>query len=392
MLDVLVVGAGPAGAVAATVLARQGARVCIIDRARFPRDKLCGDTVNPGTIALLRALGLSGGLETRGLAVDGMLVTGPGGSVVVSRYPAGLQGRAIARRDLDWSLLQQAIAAGAAFEPSTTARAALVGERAVGGVVVNGGRTIRARAVIAADGRRSALAFGLDLARHPARPRRWAIGAYFTDVKAPDPGSSYGEMHLRRGRYIGVASIPGDLVNVCLVRPWERTARGRAAGEDRLHDLGDFLWSELARDPVLADRFARARLIAPPAILGPLAVDVCARAPDGLLLAGDAAGFIDPMTGDGLRFAVRGGELAARAALQALEHGWPGVHAALSGERRREFAPKLRFNRALRGLVAHGSAVRAAEIAATVAPAALRAVVRRAGDCAVRARPSAEQA
>jgi len=56
LIDVLIVGAGPAGTIAATLLARQGVRVRIVDRARFPRDKLCGDTVNPGTLALLRRL------------------------------------------------------------------------------------------------------------------------------------------------------------------------------------------------------------------------------------------------------------------------------------------------------------------------------------------------
>ncbi|PYQ97353.1 MAG: hypothetical protein DMF97_14040 [Acidobacteria bacterium] len=60
MLDCLIVGAGPAGAIAALVLARAGARVSLVDRAAFPRDKLCGDTVNPGTLALLRRLDLAG--------------------------------------------------------------------------------------------------------------------------------------------------------------------------------------------------------------------------------------------------------------------------------------------------------------------------------------------
>src|SRR5439155_12108605 len=110
----------------------------------------------------------------------------------------------------------------------------------------------------------------------------------------------------------------------------------------------------LAAAAMLRDRFAGARLAAPPAVLGPLAVDVdaAAAAIPGLLLAGDAAGFIDPMTGDGLRFAVHGGELAAAAALHALEHGWTGVHAELDADRRRAFAGKWRFNRALRALVA----------------------------------------
>ena len=71
----------------------------------------------------------------------------------------------------------------------------------------------------------------------------------------------------------------------------------------------------------------------------------------GLLLAGDAAGFIDPMTGDGLRFALRGAELAAIETLQALEHGGAEAHIRLLAARRREFAGKWRFNRALRALV-----------------------------------------
>jgi flavin-dependent dehydrogenase len=118
-------------------------------------------------------------------------------------------------------------------------------------------------------------------------------------------------------------------------------------------------------------------------VLGPLAVDVREPSVDGLLLAGDAAGFVDPMTGDGLRFAVQGGDLAARAALRALEHGWTGVQAGLACERSRAFAAKWRFNRALRRLVASPGAVRAAEIVALLAPAALQAVVRHAGDCGV---------
>src|ERR1700741_1663346 len=109
MLDVLIVGAGPAGAVAATVLARSGARVHIVDRSRFPRDKLCGDTVNPGTLGLLRRLGLAERLDARGLAIDGMILTGTGGISVKAPYPDGLQGRALIRRELDWSLLQQAM-------------------------------------------------------------------------------------------------------------------------------------------------------------------------------------------------------------------------------------------------------------------------------------------
>ncbi len=61
MLDVIIAGAGPAGTIAALIAARAGARVLVVDRATFPRDKLCGDTLNPGALALLASLDLAGG-------------------------------------------------------------------------------------------------------------------------------------------------------------------------------------------------------------------------------------------------------------------------------------------------------------------------------------------
>jgi flavin-dependent dehydrogenase len=385
MLDVLIVGAGPAGAVAATVLARSGARVRIVDRARFPRDKLCGDTVNPGTLTLLRRLGLAERLDARGLPIDGMILTGADGVSVKARYPDGLQGRAMIRRELDWALLQHATAAGAEFEPLTPVRCPLVEDgphgATVTGVVTNDERTIRAPVVIAADGRHSTVAFGLGLARHPSRPRRWAFGAYFENVAGL---SSFGEMHVRFGSYIGVAAIPGGLTNVCVVKPWNipmKDASIAGNGDGAVRDPEGLIQREIARDPWLRDRFTSARLVAPPIVLGPLAVDVRPHAIPGLLLAGDAAGFIDPMTGDGLRFAIRGGELAAGAALQALATGWAGVHAQLANQRREQFGSKWRFDRALRTLVASPAAIRVGEVVASIAPSALRAVVRRAGDC-----------
>src|SRR5437588_5458531 len=216
MHDVLIVGAGPAGSIAGLVLARAGARVRILDRAAFPRDKLCGDTVNPGTLAELDRLRVSAALHERGLPVEGMTVTGEHGVTIEGRYPRGLCGRAILRRDLDAMLLQCAVDAGAAFEPGVAVRSAIVNEGggpSVIGVMAGESRVpaaMRAAVTIAADGRRSTIAFGLGLARHPPMPRRWAIGAYFEGACGT---TTFGEMHVRRGRYIGIASVPGGLTN-----------------------------------------------------------------------------------------------------------------------------------------------------------------------------------
>ena len=122
-------------------------------------------------------------------------------------------------------LIDGAVAAGAGVdEGATVSGAATDAAGTVTGVTLKAnGRTCQeaARIVIGADGRASSLARGSGLACRPSRPRRWAIGGYFGGV---DGLTRLGEMHVRRGRYFGVAPMPGALANACLVVP-ERTAR-----------------------------------------------------------------------------------------------------------------------------------------------------------------------
>jgi len=377
MLDVLIAGAGPAGSIAALVLARAGARVLIVDRETFPRAKLCGDTLNPGAVTLLESLGLRAGPLASARPLAGMLISGPHVRVV-ARYAPGRVGLAITRRDLDAWLLERAIEAGARFEPGLVAREPLV-DVVSGRPLVRGlslGRRDAARGVlripasmtIAADGRRSRLAGFLHLRTHPHRPRRWAFGAYAEGVAGV---SDVGEMHIRPGYYLGIAPLSETLVNVCVVtgpKPEGRTAV-------------EIIQRAVRRTPALAGRFDGARIVSPVAVLGPLAVDVTAPGVDGLLLAGDAAGFVDPMTGDGTHLAMRGAVLAAREILHVLEAGdLAGAPERLAIARRAELASKLRFNRALRRLVASPAAIGMAEWGARVAPGVLRRLVNIAGD------------
>ena len=118
-----------------------------------------------------------------------------------------------------------------------------------------------------------------------------------------------------------------------------------------------------------------------PRALGPLAVDCHAPGIPGLLLAGDAAGFVDPMTGDGTHIAIRGGMLAASAALHALEVG--DLNAAiglLATSRSAELGSKLRFNRFLRALSGSTSALELASVGARITPSTIRRLVAYAGD------------
>jgi len=372
--DVLVVGAGPAGSIAALVLARAGVRVRLVDRSRFPREKLCGDTLNPGALALLDRLDVSREIRTRALAVTGMIVTGPGGAKVVGEYGGGVRGAAITRRDLDVLLLEAATRAGALFDAGVVVRGPLVSDaRRIVGVRVaasQGDHDLRARIVIAADGRHSRLAFNLGLAQYAAATRRWAFGAYFTDVAGL---STFGEMHIRADGYIGVAPLASGLANVCVVRELGTAFRAQRVEADVVVD------GAVSEDPMLRDRFTNARRVTPVTVLGPLAVESNGAGQPGLLLAGDAAGFIDPMTGDGLRFAIRGAELAAAAALEELRSGRP-MHRELAARRTKEFAGKWRMNRMLRALVGSPRAVNAAAAVATRWHAPVRRLIAIAGD------------
>ena len=372
VIDVLIAGAGPAGSIAATVLARAGARVLVLDRARFPRPKLCGDTLNPGALAVLQRLGL-GCAAAASIPLAGMIVTGDDGTRVVGKYE-GVSGRAISRSEFDAALMMAAAGAGARIEQGVLVQGPVIDtsgdQPIVTGLKITGRQgkclTIRARMVIAADGRYSRVARALGLSRAASWPRRWAMGAYFENVGGL---TQFGEMHVRRTHYMGVAALANGLTNACVVTP---NLGGRHPA--------DILMTTLTRDAQLRERFAGARMVTAPICLGPLAIDASAAGARGLLLAGDAAGFVDPITGDGLRFAIRGAELAAREALDALENGSDRAHVRLRASRHREFAAKWRFNRTMRWIVTYPAAVRAAEYGVSMIPRLLQEAIRYAGD------------
>ena len=330
----LVVGAGPAGSVAATILARAGARVRLVDRATFPAAKLCGDTVNPGTLARAAAAA-SSRRHRRARACASTACWSPAtrGVAIEGRYPE----RHVRARDPAARSRLDAAAAGdrrgREFEPGVRrarARSSRVnGTRFVGGALA--GAAAASGECRACDDRR----------RRPRSTSPSGSASRVTPASAPVGGRRSTSTGVERADIARRDARAARLLHRCGAgagRPARTSVwcgrRGPATGAAR--PGGAASMRALSRRSAAPRSFAAcAPRGGAASSLGPLAVESTGASIDGLLLAGDAAGFIDPMTGDGLRFAVRGGELAAAAALEALQRGWSGVHARLDAARRR---------------------------------------------------------
>jgi len=369
MLDVIVVGGGPAGSAAAAVLAGAGCRVLVTERARFPRSKPCGDYLNPGCAGVLDRIGVLGDVERAALPVPGWRIVAPDGATASTAFSSGA-GFALPRRTLDHVLLTRAATMGAAV--AETARVTAL-DRGPGGVRVTveraaapgGHEVLNARLVIGADGLRSAIARMIGAGTVP-RDGRFTVGAYLEGLDGTGASGERtpGEIHFARDRFCGIAYLPGGLANVTLALPAGALRTWRA-------DLESGYWTALRAFPGLAGRLARARAVGRLRASGPVRYRRRRAVTDGVLLAGDAAAVINPMTGQGMFLALRGGELAGCAALRALDRGGPTRRALAiyDRERRREFGDAFLLSRLLDYLAFRPAVIRRAVRAMADRPA-----------------------
>lgn len=352
--DVVVVGAGPAGAIAARMCALRGARVLLIDRAAFPRYKVCGGCLNGAALAALRAAGLHGLLESLGARALTQVTLAAGGRVVTLPMP---RGAAVSRETLDAALVREAAAAGAETLLETAATllpreaddVRLVSLRPPGEASAT--LTASARVVIAADGLGGRLLANDRAFRERVSPASRVGAGAMLPAGAPElarfrAGTIY--MSAADGGYVGITRVDGDQYEVAaaLDASFVRSRRGlgpaiaavvEAAGHGRLSSFEAARWRgtpELTRtrSPLAADR---------------------------VLVVGDAAGYIEPFTGEGMAWALAGGIGVADAALEGaagwsprVADRWEAAHARLIRSRQaicRGLAFVLRRG-ALRGL------------------------------------------
>ena len=300
-LDTVVVGASLAGSAAALALARCGARVAVVDKATFPRPKTCGELFSPDGVAALARLGLDGEVRAAGAAtIRRFALVRPDGGRVRGRLPA--PALSLSRERLDAIVLEGARRADATFHLGE-AVTSIEGSLAEGFTVKTPARTLESRTVLGAWGRYSPLDGRL------GRPFFGAPATLFGFKKflVGESGARLADhvvLHIFRGGYLGLSLVEEGRVSLgALATP--------AVAQEAHHDFDRLLARLSAGSPALAADLAGLTpepgpaLVSEPVHLGPRGAMW-----GDILLAGDAAGVVDPYTGSGMALALRTGEAA----------------------------------------------------------------------------------
>jgi flavin-dependent dehydrogenase len=300
--------------------------VLLLDRAVFPRDKPCAEYLSPAVEPLLGELGA---LDAIAVAHPGRLrgfqIFAPNGNVFQGDFAATRDatgrslfetGLTVPRLRLDMALVEAAQRAGTELrEGWRLAQIERAGVDPSAGYTLTqstGGEPIHARLVVAADGVHSTVARRLAL-HVPSRMRKVALVAHVRGIAGL---GAYGEMHVAGRRYVGLAPLEpadvGDLCNVAMVVDEARDGH-KLAGRPQ-----EFLLEVLETFPRLRGRLAHAVVTRRTLATSRICVRALRLSDTGLLLAGDAGGYYDPFTGEGIYRALRGAQLAAGVAREAL--------------------------------------------------------------------------
>jgi len=375
--DAVVIGAGPAGAMAARQLALRGVRVVLIERKPFPRAKVCGGCLNRRALSVLDAVGLATMTDRLdGSTIERLEIVGFGRRLIVP-LPGGL---AVTRAALDAALVESAVEAGACFLPRTEALVLPLEDGADHG----GTRAIRlqwaggrpcvatARVVLAADGlghsslrRLDALKYRVDAGSRigvGATIHGGPVGEAAARAAMPRPGTV--RMLVADGGYVGMVRTERGELNVAaaLDRQVLKRHHGPAGGAASI-------LTEMAVE--LPAGWGSAAWQATPPLTCDVVRPVCHR----VIAIGDAAGYVEPFTGEGIAWALWAGRAVAPALCQGIRRWSPALERAWLAIYRREVVRRQRWCRRLARILRSATATRLALQFVSRFPALARPVV-----------------
>ena len=320
--DVIVVGAGLGGCSATIFLEEQGAKVLLLDRQKFPRDKICGDALSGKSMKVLRELKLKSKLPSlKHGAIRGTLLTSPKGEVLDLGFADGKGknreiGFVVRRKDFDNLIFQKAKKkATKTIEEFTVTHVLQEDGRVIGVEGVSKGQKAeyRAKMIIGADGAYSSIVRALGIETNSPKHTCTAFRAYYDGVEGM---SDRIEIHFIKGvipGYLWIFPLEGKNANVGI---------GMVDSElnKRKIDLRKVMEETLKEHPMFKDRFKKAKAVTPITAWSlPFGSHHQQIHGDGFLLVGDAAALIDPFSGEGMGNALYSGQVAAEVALKALK-------------------------------------------------------------------------
>ena len=343
--DIVIIGGGPAGSSAATLLSRAGQRVLLVEKAKFPRHKLCGEFVSPECLLHLRQLGVSEAVEeadppkiftTVFYSISGKSLDIPN-SFLDSQNPNSI---GLSRAKMDELLLEGAVGSGVDVRTETTFRAPIIENGLLAGVELrskDGDRySVKASLAIDATGRSRILARCFD----GGVPKKPGLVAFKTHLRNASMEEGECEIYSYSGGYGGCTQIEKGLFNLCFIAD---AAAVKNTGSDPGSAVRKLVMQNRRAKVVLADSefigdwhavpiagFGRAPLVPIP----------------GVMAIGDAAAFIDPFTGSGIALALQSSKLAADAILSSDDP--KAIAGRYERTYRAAFDRRLRFCRFLR--------------------------------------------
>ncbi len=305
--DAIVIGAGPAGGLAANLLSKRGYRTLLVEKSRWPRDKTCGGCVNARAMEILQSHDLAGDIIRAGTVVDRVQLRTKT-RCIDAEIPEGL---AIGRREMDSLLVDAFTRSGGTFlcDATATIATASAAHRSVRLHRANEQATISAGVVLMCDGLSGTALQPTSRSEWVQSPDAW-VGVATGDVEGVDARPGTIEMHVADGGYVGMVALPSNKVHIAAALS-PACCRDEGPRQTITRILSD------CRDERI-ELPADLRLIG----TGPLTKKRTHLGQHRLLFVGDACGYVEPFTGQGIAWALATAE-AAVGLLPAPGNSWP---------------------------------------------------------------------